>query len=302
MKQKLMMKLALTFLAAVLFLPCFAANKPVDAIAVIVNDSIITLQEIQLKQHWLQMQIKLTQNKDIPLAKLEKDARSLLVVRALQLQKAKTLKIKIQEDWVKSYSQQYYQQYQLSKQAFADKLAAYHLDQDYFEQEIKDTILMQQVQQRELGPKIEVSANEVAHFLHDWQLDHQRIHLKHYFVPITEGVVDKVLAAKIADDIVQGKIAKNRTNITVENIEGKAYRDLPDVFVENILKHNKSKGFIPPILTGNGYHVLEIIAIQHGKAITSAQARNILLQQKLQGETQAWLESLKKEAWIKVLR
>jgi peptidyl-prolyl cis-trans isomerase SurA len=275
-----MYKLILIFLMMAMFSTQLSAGQQsLDRIAAIVNDEIITVQQVQNAMHTTQIQLK-QMHQPIPSQHtLYTTTLDQLIDRKLQLQMAKNMGIEVTDAIVANAINEIAKRNNLTFDAFKQRLVADGFNYVEYQQEIRDQMMISQVQQRHLMPTISVSDAEVKQIqskLKPIQEGTSRYHLIDIFIPISERATPQQITAaqakaqKILNEVHKGANFLNlaMTQATESHLSNsgdfgwQTLDQLPELFAEKV-KHMSSGQVDGPIRAGNGLHIIQLEGIQN---------------------------------------
>jgi peptidyl-prolyl cis-trans isomerase SurA len=307
---------------ALLFVPAFlSADTVVEEIVARVNNSIITRTQFQHEQKQLRDEAQQDPSHADDLAQSEKDVLRGLIDRQLLLEKGKELGITADTDVIKRLDE-IRKQMKLGSLDELEKAAqAQGLSFEDFKQNLKTEIITQQVIQREVGPHINVSNQEIRKFYdqHKAQLAHpEEVRLSEILVSTDEAGDDpqKLAAAKAkAEDLLKqiragadfAETAKKESQ-DPSGAEGgdlgafprgKLAKQLEDVTFA------MKKGDVSDVIrTRQGFVILKVT--DHAEAGTPAFAdvqdrvRDAVYMQRMQPALREYLTKLREQAFIDI--
>ncbi|WP_372523113.1 peptidylprolyl isomerase [Sulfuricaulis sp.] len=272
------------------------ATGDVDRILVIVNDDVITETELTNRLTETKKQLALEKIKTPPDDILRKQLLDRMVLERLQLQLAVQTGIRIGESEVDQAIETIARRNNLSVENFRKALTKNGMDVAAYRAQTHDQLTIQQLLEREINNRVNVTDSEVSHFLENPQSRADMdvtYHLSHILIGIPESASPEAIQAakKRAEDILrQLKAGADFEQIAVSYSQGadalkggslgwKKPGELPELFL-GALK-SMSPGDISEILRSpNGFHILKLNdkrGAAQAEAVTQTHVRHILL-------------------------
>lgn len=287
-----------------LLLPSLMAAAPappktggeIDRILVIVNDDVITETELANRLAETKKQLALEKIKTPPDDILRKQLLDRMVLERLQLQLAVQTGIRVGEPEVDQAIETIARRNNLSAENFRKALAKSGMDIAAYRAQTRDQLAIQQLLEREINNRVNVTDSEVSHFLENPQSRADMdvtYNLSHILIGIPESASPEAIQAakKRAEDILrQLKAGADFEQIAVSYSQGadalkggglgwKKPGELPELFL-GALK-SLSPGNISEILRSpNGFHILKLNdkrGAAQAEAVTQTHVRHILL-------------------------
>jgi peptidyl-prolyl cis-trans isomerase SurA len=275
--------------------PSTASGK-IDRILVIVNDDVITETELANRLLETKKQLDLEKIKAPPDNILRKQLLDRMVLERLQLQLAVQTGIRVTESDVDQAIETIARRNNMSQEDFLKALAKSGMDVDAFRAQTRDQLTIQHLLEREISNRVNVTDNEVSHFLENPQSRADMdvtYNLSHILIGIPESASPEAIQAakKRADDILrQLKAGADFEQIAVSYSQGadalkggslgwKKPGELPELFLSAL--SSLSPGGISEILRSpNGFHILKLNdkrGAAQAEAVTQTHVRHILL-------------------------
>ena len=320
-----------SLLSKILLLSCicltFSSNSlaavPLDGIAAIVDDQVITSSTLQ--QHVLTMKHQLQQrNIKLPADRiLSKQVLQMMISQSLVEQTAKRLNITASTADVNHALHSIATQQKITITQLYQSLQKHGMSKNAFMTELKKKIITEKLMQEVVGTKLNVSSQEIDAGIKIVQ--HQagaknEFHLLHILIPIKESHTPTQVAAtaKKAQQIMkQAKRGENFETLAAAQSSGsqtfkggdmgwKTLTELPTVFADRVLTMRKGD-VVGPIRTANGFHIIKLAEVRGNPLNMDAvqlrtHIRNMILQRKLAEKQQAWLQQLRAAAYVNVLQ
>src|SRR3990167_1127520 len=278
---------------------------PINRIVAVVNDAIITQTELNEAMQAAREQF---QQHHLPLPP-EKEFRSKilegLIFQKLQLQLAKQNKMTVSNKQVDGVINNIAKQNHVTLAELKAKLKEQHVDFTKFKEQIRDQILISNLQQQALAGKVQITQTELDRFKQTLSKENEveQYHVIDYLIALPDNPTEqqKQEALQPAKQVQHGLKTGSSlpANITTPDMEWQPLENIPDAFATQIV--NLHDGDITsPLLTGNGYHVLKLAGTQkQANTISDEQAQQLLMQKKSQKALDHWLQQLKSNSYVK---
>lgn len=278
------MQRLVTFICLILWgSAVLAKTQPLDRIAAIVNDKVIT--ESQLKQQTnLFVQNLASQGQlEVDEEALTKQVLEHLILQEAQLQIAERSGIHVDDVMVSQAIQSFAKDNNMSISQFIDQLQQEGIDYEIYRQTFRDQLTIQQLQQRNIYNSIQVSEQEIKQFLNSpnglGAMAHE-YHVGHILIPSPEHPTPEQLdaAKRQADAVVNqlregadfAKVAiqKSTSALALQggDLGWRKLGELPTLFV-NIVPGLKEQDIPNPIKSPSGFHIIKLL----GKRLTQTE-------------------------------
>lgn len=278
--------------------------QSLDKIAAIVNSDVIT--ESQLQQ---QIRIIKQQNQGNSALPSDKEIRQ-KVLRSLIDQKmvlllAQRNNLKVTDAQLDKAVNGIAARNNLSPDQLKIEVAKQGLTYEQFRKQIHDQMLIQETEMHAIGPTLVVTPVEIKQFMQQHAGGDSLYHVQDILFPATQDQMTAV-QNKATAVIAQLKNSSDTSAITQSNgqindLDWRGANELPELFSAKVVTM-KVGDVVGPIAAPNGVHLIKLIGIKRGnKTLTELQARNILLEKKLQDNLQPWLDKLYKTAYVKII-
>ena len=268
----------------------------IDRIVVIVNDDVITHSELaqRLQQTKKQLELENISAPTDPI--LKKQLLERMVLERLQLQLATQTGIRVSEADVDRAFEGVARRNNLGPDEFRRTMEKKGLDYATYRSQLREQLTIQQLLEREINNRVNVTDTEVSNFLENPQsragID-LSYHVSHILIGIPESASPEAIqearrrAEEVHRQLVQGV---NFEQVAVSHSQGvdalkggslgwKKAGELPELFLGALKTMNR--GEISGVLRGpNGFHVLKLNDKRGGasaEAVTQTHARHILL-------------------------
>jgi len=272
------------------------ATGEIDRILVIVNDDVITETELANRLAETRKQLALEKIKTPPDDILRKQLLDRMVLERLQLQLAVQTGIRVGESEVDQAIETIARRNNLSVENFRKALAKSGMDAAAYRAQTRDQLTIQQLLEREINNRVNVTDSEVSHFLENPQSRADMdvtYNLSHILIGIPESASPEAIQAakKRAEDILrQLKAGADFEQIAVSYSQGadalkggglgwKKPGELPELFL-GALKGMSPGDISETLRSPNGFHILKLNdkrGAAQAEAVTQTHVRHILL-------------------------
>ncbi|WP_255757644.1 peptidylprolyl isomerase [Massilia sp. erpn] len=279
--------------------PGQSSNTPIDAIAIIINDEVITKRELDERLKTVERRMK-EQNVALPdRADLQRQLTERMIVERAQLQLAKEMGVRVDDTMLDRAIARIAEQQKLSVQEMRNQMEKSGTTFAAFREEIREEIIMQRLREHEVDAKIQISEAEVDSFVASEQAaaaEQFEVNISQILVRIPENASPEVIAQRKAraDEVARqlrtgadfAKIAATYSDAQ-DALQGGAvgWRQpdrLPPVFAEALTKLRP--GQVTPIIKSvGGFHILKMVdkrsmaEAQAQATVQQTHARHILL-------------------------
>lgn len=252
-----------------------AKPQAINSIAVVVNDEVITQQEVNERIVSVERRLK-AQGTALPdRAELKKQLIERLIVDRAQLQLAKENGMRVDDVMLDRTLQRMAEQNKMNLQEFRNQIEREGTSFARFREEIRDDIMMQRIREREVDSKILITESEIDNFLAaeaSAKVGKQEINLLHILVRIPENATAEQIALRRnrAEEVVQklrsgGDFAKLAVTYSdsAEALKGGdiGWREqdrIPQLFIDAINKIKVGE-FSEIVRSPNGFHILKLV-------------------------------------------
>jgi peptidyl-prolyl cis-trans isomerase SurA len=277
-----------------------SGTRPVDSIIAVVNNEVITFQELDMRMRLVESRMK-GQNVSLPpRAQFQKQLLDRLIVDRAQLQLAKETGIRVDDTLLDRAVARIAEQNKMSMSQFRAQLEADGTPYNKFREEIRDEITMQRLREREVDNKIQVTESEVDNYLaangDKLKTAQPELNLAQILVRIPENATAEQIEQrrKRAEEALQqirtggdfSKIAAAFSDandaLTGGNLGWRRPERLPQLFLDAVAK--SKEGELAIVKSANGFHILKLLGRRDGgegsaaiPAVEQTHARHILI-------------------------
>ena len=268
----------------------------VNGIAVVVNDEVITRQELAERTKMVVTRLK-QQGVALPSEpELQKQVIERMIVEKAQLQLAHDNGMRVDDAMLDRAMLRMAEQNKMNLQNFRNQVEKEGTSYGTFREGVRDDILLQRIREREVDGKVTVSESEIDNYLVAQKSDKQKnieVELSHILIRIPETASPELLGKlRIkADYVLQqvksggdfSKLAATYSD-SAEGLKGGSlgWREqdrYPQLFIDAIssLKEGQSTGLVK---SSNGFHILKLTGrrtVDQAAGIPQAHVRHILI-------------------------
>ncbi|MCC2962742.1 peptidylprolyl isomerase [Massilia sp. IC2-278] len=284
------------------FLPPASSNaNVVDAIRVVVNDEVITRNEVTNRVAQIVQRMRAQNAQLPPQADLERQVIEAMIVERAQVQLAKEMGVRVDDRMLDAAIGRIAQDQKLSVQDMRNQMEKEGMAFAAFREEIRNEIMMQRLREHEVDSKIQVSDAEVDTFLAAEKAaaaDRIEVDIAQILVGIPANATPEQIAARRAraDEVMRqlrtgadfAKVAATYSDAG-DALKGGAigWREadrLPPIFTNELRK--LSAGQVTPVIKTNvGFYILKLVdkrslasaAAQEQAVVEQTRARHILM-------------------------
>lgn len=272
------------------------STEPLDRIVAIVNDDIITELELANDVKSIKAQLRSQSTRIPPDDVLQKQILDRLVLRRIQLQLADRMHLRVDDETLNRTLESIAKQNNLSLMAFRNVLEAEGMPYQRFRENMREEIIINRLQKRQVHDKINITPQEVDAYLANRALQtgqQYEYQLAHILISVPEAASPEAIARarkkaeqvvsdlKAGADFAETAIAVSDGRQALEG-GGLGWREvtaLPTLFADWVA--NKDVGTISqPIRSPSGFHIIKLQdkrSNQPQVMVTQTHARHILL-------------------------
>lgn len=282
-------------LAASLLLPAHAAVTPLDHIVAVVNDEVITRQELTRRYREVERSLARQNTPLPPRATLEKQLLERMVTELALQQHARSTGVRIDAAQVERALQRIAAQNQLDLAGLAAALEKEGQTLDGMRATIRDEMLIARARERDVDNRVAVSDAEIEGYLQTQaqQGAETEYNFAHILVTVPENASPEQIQARraraqdILDQLAKGadfaQLSASYSDAS-NALQGGAFGwraggKIPALFYE-ALKPLKPGEVAPLLKSGNGFHILKLYdkrGLDATLSVTQTHARHILI-------------------------
>ncbi|CAM2140908.1 Chaperone SurA [Pararobbsia alpina] len=139
--------------------------EPVDRVAAVVNNGVITQRELDERTSLIINRLKKQNSSMPPEAELKRQVLDQMVLERIQIEKAEDDGIVVDEAMVQRTLQRLAAQNQMSLDQYRDRLTSEGVPWSTFQRDAKNELILARLREREVDSKVQVSDTEVAAYL-----------------------------------------------------------------------------------------------------------------------------------------
>lgn len=281
--------------ASALTAPGVFANVPLDRIAVIVNDEIITVHELDIRVANVLRQLAKQGTPAPGRDELTKQLLERMIIDKVQLQYAKESGVRVDDQQLDRSVARIAESNNMNLQVFRDNIEKEGITFNSFREDIRNEIILQRLREREVENHIVVSEGEIDAYLAEQAkiATQDEYDLAHIMIRLPDQATSEQIetARKRAETaLAQIKNGTDFRQVAVafsdapDALQGGAlgWRPLdrlPTVFVDATKK--LQPGEVSPVLrSSNGFHLLKLIERRSGNGppkVQQTHVRHILI-------------------------
>jgi peptidyl-prolyl cis-trans isomerase SurA len=318
--MKTFVKLILCMLCSILLPSLVHAatsnGQSLDRIVAIVNDTPITQSELDDTIATVKRQMAAAGTAVPPDSALRKQIIQQLIDRKIQLQLAEQAGIKVDDAKLDGAIRHIAETNKASVAELYEQVKNQGMSVEDYRKELREQIIIQELQQQQVGAKITITPQEVNDFMKSkpWQVSNNKeYHIEDILIAIPESpTTQQIQDAKKRADALLEKIRHGLNFSTAamsESSDKKAleggdlgWRKLPEIpsaFAAQVM-HMQPNDIAGPIQAPNGFHLIYLKAVRTtGKTDTSTkQVEQLIYQRKMEEAIQTWLAKIRSAAFI----
>lgn len=286
------------FLASIAVTMCLVAPAAVaqngvslDSIVAVVNDDVILRSELERRTASVRAGITASGNSVPPDDILQRQVLERLISEKLQLQVAEQAGITVSEDMLNQYVNNIARNNGMSLEEFAEAVEADGLDFAMVRSDIRDDLIMQQIQQREVMARVMVTPREAATFLASSEaqsLDAREFNVLHILLRVSpEAPAPEVERVRQeAEDLRdRARAGEDFSQLAVEYSQGQQALEggdlgwrrttqLPAVFAEQVV--TMDVGDISGVIrTPGAFHIIQLADVRGEQERVMAQQTRV---------------------------
>ena len=270
------------------------AEQALDKIVAVVNDDVITQNELDDRIADFIVQLKLDKNSSEQMEALSKQVLERMIGTRIQLQMAKQMGITIDDISLNRMIEQIAASNKITLTNLKNTLEKDGISFDRFREQTREDLIIKQLQQRMVANKINISDQEIQRFI-DTNLnknnENEKYQIQHILITIPESATaEDINKAKEKADQLYEQInnGANFKTLAIQQSDGRnalkggdlGWRtgsELPEAFVTAIKDIAKGET-AAPIRSASGFHILKLLDSSISKnMITQTLARHILI-------------------------
>lgn len=290
--------------------------KPVDSIVAVVNDDVITKQELDLVTN--QMRSQLPKGKSVSAADLEQQALAQLIRKDLLVQAAKRANIRLSNADVNEAIEQFAAQRHMTAKELIQRIAKEGISENQLRRTMTENLLAQKIEQSEVMGKSQVSDAEIDDAIARAQQEGRPLpppitaysyHVQHILLKNDNDITRKLIE-QIAQQARSGASFEQLARQYSQDGSAQNGGDLGWIIdgetvppFEAAVKSLQPGQISMPVRTQFGWHVIRLIDVRSNDTPAERQRngmRAVLVQEKRELLLQNFLKQLEDQAYINV--
>ncbi len=272
----------------------FAELKPLDQIVVVVNEDVITKTMLDNRVEDFKKQLALSQLSRIEPGALKKQVLERIIRDKIQLQQAEQYGITVDDLMLNRMLEKLAKDNNMTLDKFHETIESEGLNYARYREQTRDEIIINQLQQRLVASKINVSDQEVQQYIEQNESGESSnvfYRLRHILIALPETTSpEDINNAKIKADSIYKKISygskfedmaikySNGGNALKGGDLGKRKaNELPQLFVDAVSGLNAGETS-KPIKSASGFHLIQLVSSSNDQImVQQTNARHILI-------------------------
>jgi peptidyl-prolyl cis-trans isomerase SurA len=276
------------------------SSQPVDRIVAVVNDDVITANELALRTQAALVQLQRQNIQPPPREVVERQVLERMIVDKAQLQLARDTGVRVDDATVNAAIARIAEANNLSVPALRQRLDSEGISFAAFREDVRQDILLNRVREREVDARLQISESELDNFIADQSgvaADAQEISLGQILLRVPENAnaqrIDESrrraeeLIAELKGGADFSRLAASFSNAP-EALQGgtlgwRPADRWPSLFLDAI-KGVKVGDIAPLVRSPNGFHIIKVLGRRSlveaklaGGPVQQTRARHILL-------------------------
>ena len=277
--------------------------RPIDAIVAVVNNEVITGQELEARMQTVEARLRSQGVAVPPRDQFQKQLLERMIVDRAQLQLAKENGLRVEDPLLDAAVARIAEQNGLTLADFRKRIEADGTTFERFREDIRSEILLQRLREREVDNKVQITESEIDNFLAAGgaaQGAQPEIDLAQILIRIPENASAEQIAQRRqrADEALQqlrtgadfARVAATYSDAT-DALKGgdmgwRTLDRLPQIFVDAVADRRENELVVAK--SANGFHILRVLgrrtstpakagATAAAPAVTQTHARHILI-------------------------
>ncbi len=310
------------FVALIFILPTLANAKTFDRVVAKINESIVTLSEVEDRARLIKMGRKIEEGAKPPTEKeLNKEALELILEEKLLIQEGKkTLNITVTDDNVNDAIKEIKTANRVPDDVFEAMLEKEGMTLKGYKRKIREQIIISKVRNHHLRNSANISEKKVRHYYRKNRKDFitpSKIHVRHILfifgksITETERGIKRERAEEALKKLRAGLSFEQAAKQYSEDVSASSGGDLGILERGKMLKEFEDAAFklkqgqVSPIVeTPYGLHIIKVDKVIPRKYMPYKEVKqnieNILFAEIAQKKYKRWISQLKKEAFLEV--
>lgn len=265
----------LLLLFVLLSSPLHAAVQELNGIAAVVDDDVITWNELNQRVESISAQLRQRGNQQLPPREiLERQILERLIIEKLQLNRAREVGLKVNDEQLNTIIGNIATENGLSLEAFRSALEADGMSFAFFREQIRNEVLISQLKSKQVDNRVNVAPHEVDAFLEARQQQDEKdteYRLRHILVSLpgnaspeqvaqagqkAEGLLTRL---QQGEDFRQVAMAHSDGQQALEggDLGWRRAGQLPTLFADIVMQMQPGE-LSPVIRSSSGFHILQL--------------------------------------------
>lgn len=274
-----------------------AQLRSADYIVAIVNSEPVTNNEVRARIQRVKENLQSQGIQQLPPEdELAQEVLERLIVEKIQVQTAKETGIKVDDYAVDQAIENIARQSGLTQQALAQEVARRGQSQASFREEIRNQMLLQRLQNREVDGRVQVSEHDIDQFMAQQRqkggqddVMRSQLNLGHILIAVPENASEAEVArlqARAQEALQAARTEADFAAVAQRYSDGGAAilgmrpaNRYPSLFIESVAS-TPVGGIVGPVRSPAGFHILKVVdksANGVAAVVTQNHARHILL-------------------------
>lgn len=288
------------------FMSSVFAAEPIDGVAAVVNNEVITQQELNNAITGTTHRIAQSGMQMPPADVIKSKVLEQMILQKLQVQIAKRAKVTATEAEVDEAIANIAKNNHITVAELKGKVAQEGTSYAQFRDTIKNQIILNKVQREAVMSKVKKPTEKEVQAMYK-QLQQQsqgaaQFHVLDVVIPTEDGSLAENIHAKMQQGANPEDITKQYSQTKFNDLGMQASNNLPEIFLSQL--QTMRVGQVSSVIKApNGFHVLKLVAIDKKAAtqkVTLEQAKMMVVQQQFQKALQDWLAQLRQSAYVKI--
>ena len=261
--------------------------RPLDEIAAVVNDDVITEFELQQRTHITALNIRRQNIQLPPMEQLRAQVLDQLILDKVMMQKAKDAGIRVDDPMVSAAIEQIAASNKVTVEQMRDELAKDNIPFQTYRESIRREIILQRLREKEVDSTIQIPESEIDSYLAEQSgyngVSPTEYRLSHILIPVEQGM-DEQQVKQTADSVLEraragedfGSLAvsysKASDSLSGGELGWRTNQSMPTVLWEAI-KGEPKKGNVSMIKDSAGFHIVKINDVRDGMAVKVSETK-----------------------------
>lgn len=276
--------------------------RPIDAIVAVVNNEVITAQELETRMQTVEARLRSQGGSVPPRAQFQQQLLERMIIDRAQLQLAKENGLRVDDALLDAAVARIAEQNNVTMAEMRRKVESDGVSFARFREDIRNEIMLQRLREKEVDSKVQITESEIDNFLASGggatQVAQPEINLAQILVRIPENASAEQIAQRRAR--AEEALQQLRTGADFAQVAA-AYSDatdalkggemgwrtldrLPQLFVDAVAERRDNELVV--VKSANGFHILRVLGRRTSTpakagasvpAVTQTHARHILI-------------------------